>query len=102
MFTTNCHGTLDLCSNQTLHRFRRSSEEVVVVPDLFITSTDSVIVTNKYCVRKEEEKRKNASSNTSFSNSPTESPQVQLPTERSDLCLVEEQRNYLLHKCVLI
>ena len=44
----NGHGTLDLCSNQTLHRFRRSSEEVVVVPDLFITSTDSVICDDCY------------------------------------------------------
>ena len=43
--TANCVA-LDLCSNQVLHRCRHTTKEVVVEPDFFIASADSVIVTD--------------------------------------------------------
>ena len=43
--TANCVA-LDLCSNQVLNRCRHTTKEVVVEPDFFIASTDSVIVTD--------------------------------------------------------
>eukprot|EP00975_Prorocentrum_lima_P000578 113283-Prorocentrum_lima.AAC.1 len=33
--------------------------------------------------------------------SPTEPPQMQLSIKRSDLCLIEEHRDDLLHDCLL-
>eukprot|EP00985_Skeletonema_marinoi_P027155 scaffold21835_cov80-Skeletonema_marinoi.AAC.1 len=43
--TANCVA-LDLCSNQVLNRCRHTTKEVVVEPDFFIASADSVIVTD--------------------------------------------------------
>ena len=35
-------------------------------------------------------------------HSPSESPQMELPIKRSDLGLIEEYRDYILHKSVLV
>ena len=55
--TVNC-AAFDLRSYQQLHGFRHSTEEVLVVPGFFVTSTNSVIVTNNKAQQFESEQKK--------------------------------------------
>ena len=96
----NCVA-LDFCSDQTIHRhrFRHSTK----LSWNQICSLPLPILRLFYLQISERRRRKTKECESiPYNYSPTESPQMQLSVERSDLCLIKEHRNYLLHECVLI
>jgi len=72
-----------------------------VVPNLITTFASPVDCYQSVCEEEEETKTERCGV-CCRAYSPTESPQMQLPIERSNLSLIEKHGNNLIHKFVLI